>query len=546
MLKEKFSVFPLLIVIVLSLSYLLIGFVIVKDYGITADEPQDFGIGHKYLYFYQSGHLDFNDQLPKIANHPDFYNQFVKVHYPSLFPLANILSAASCTLFFEKLGWLKPIPAHHFIIVILTSLFMFALFILTRKRLGSTIAVLSVLFLITNPRFFGETLNNVKDVPALIFLSLTILFFNEWACAKKARYMYLGFLFWAFTLATKMDGVFVPLILLIWQLPRVFRLFLNGFRLRLRIVLHILLGIVLSFTSLIFFYPSLLPVSYPNWAEYSRGLLYFCGGFISYFFIAGLNKSISWNIYALSQIFYTMPVVTLFLFSFGLVYCFKKARKENTCSLLLIWFFLPVLRHSLPWASHYDGLRHFLYFLVPFSIIAALGLISLADYSVKFLKLSKSVSILILTSFFLIPNFYSLVNLHPYQNTYFNILIGGLKGAQKADFPYSCDYWFNSYQSAGAWLDRNAKNGARCYSFSASSILKYSLTRKDLELADSLPEDISKIISNSYIVVVAKKSKNKPFSISRAKLLSDIKSKYSVVYNIKRQGGEILSIYYKP
>ena len=126
MTKERFSLFLFLIIILLSLSYLFAGFLIVSDYGLTADEPQDFGIGHKYLYFYQSGHLDFNDRLPELANHPVFYNQFVKVHYPSLFPLANILSAVSCNLFFEKLGWLDPVAAHHFIIIILTSLFILA------------------------------------------------------------------------------------------------------------------------------------------------------------------------------------------------------------------------------------------------------------------------------------------------------------------------------------------------------------------------------------------------------------------------------------
>ena len=38
-------------------AYLVTAFVIVDDYGITWDEPADFGIGHKYLYWLSLIHI---------------------------------------------------------------------------------------------------------------------------------------------------------------------------------------------------------------------------------------------------------------------------------------------------------------------------------------------------------------------------------------------------------------------------------------------------------------------------------------------------------
>jgi len=422
---------------------------------------------------------------------------------------------------------------------------MFALFIFVRKRLGPTIAVLSVVLLITYPRFFGETFNNSKDVPSLIFFSLSVLAFSEWVFARKARYLYLGFLLWAFTLATKMDGVIVPIILLIWQLPHIIDLILRNSFVMFRTVLHLTLGVMLSFGTLLFLYPPFWPTCYSGKAEYLLSVYYFCGGLLQHVFQSGLNKDIGWNIYAPLQIFYTTPVLVLFLLIFGLASCFMKMRRNRIYALLLVWLFVPVLRQCLPRVNHYDGLRHFLHFVVPFSIIAAIGSVDLAGQCAKFLKIRRRTCIIMLTLCLLISNLYPLIITHPYQTTYFNSLIGGLNGAQEAGFPYSCDYWYNSYREAGAWLDNNAFHGAHCYSFIASHILKYNLSRADLELVDLSPQDISKIMPNSYIVVVAKKSKNKPFAPSRAKFLFDIRN-LKAVYSIKRQGGEIATIYYKP
>jgi hypothetical protein len=55
----------------------------------------------------------------------------------------------------------------------------------------------------------------------------------------------------------------------------------------------------------------------------------------------------------------------------------------------------------------------------------------------------------------------NLVRLHPYQMTYFNLLAGGLEGANER---YETDYWLLSYREAIEWLNARAEREGRALS----------------------------------------------------------------------------------
>jgi len=535
-LKNHSSINSLALLIILI--YLVMAFFIVKDYGITWDEPRNFGIGEKYLYFYHTGHLDFEDDKPVIKGHPNFYDRKVKERPYMLWPFANILSAITCYIFYQKINLFDPISAHHIIIPILTAIFLYILFLFVKRHWGNFIGLISILTLITYPRFFGHSFNNIKDVPETIFFSITIMLFAEWVLSHRMKYLYSAFICFGFALATKMDAILIPIILILWQIPFFYKYIVAGSLIKtIKTLFHIIAGLVVTSVVVLSFYPPLFP-----WQQDKASFLI---SICWYICTIGINPNTSWNLYAPVQIFYITPVVILVLFIYSLVWIFIRVHRNNLHLLLIIWVLFPILRHCLPYTNHYGGIRHFLVSIVPFAIIVSIGFDHLLNVCSKLIKIKKGLLATFICMLFLIPNLYSLISLHPYQTTYFNSLIGGLKGAQEKEFPYSSDYWLNSYRKAGEWLDKNAKNNSYYCAIPYDKIFKYYILRKDLKSV-SYEEILSDVPPNTYIVVIPKKWWFRMKYESKTDEILTLISKSEIVYRIERQGGEIITIYYNP
>jgi len=556
------------------LLYAVISCFIVTDYGMTTDEIGNFAIGEKYLYFYQTGHLDYQDDLPEIADHPYFYDAFAVRKEPyRIWPFANILSAVTCYIFFQRLRWLDPISAHHMIIPLLTAFFLYLLFVFVKRHWGAFTGFLSLGVLVTYPRFFGHTFNNIKDVPELIFFSAALILFAEWFLSKKIGYLYLGFAVWGLALATKMDAVFIAPILILWQLPMLCKAVRGGSSVSVRVLWHVVAGFMVTFVVVLALYPPILRLFIWSGGNNMSLAWEFITNIFIYVSRVGLDPKISWNLYAPLQIYSATPPVMIVLFIFGLVCAFRRVRADGTYLLLIIWVTLPIMRHCLPNANHYDGLRHFFVFVVPFAIIVSIGGRQiLAGFS----GLTKTVKILCSTCLVLlvlVPNLYALVSTHPYQTTYFNALVGGLKGAQAKKIPYSYDYWCNSYRKAAKWLEQNAKKDSYYFSYPEADLLRHHISRRDLKgvryyeilpkysyyfsspEADLLRHHISRkdlkrvkyydifpdVPSNTYAVVIPKHD----FRIYAFDKISSVTREMDVVHEIRSQGGEILTIYYQ-
>jgi hypothetical protein len=523
----------LLYALIVPVIYVFFSFYIINDYGITFDEPENFGIGHKYLYFYTTGHLNFKDELPKIEKHPNFYNKYVKENPYQHWPFANILSAVTCNIFYQKLNLLDPISAHHIIIPIITAMFLFVLFLFVSKYIDVFSAFLIVLAILTYPRFFGHSFNNIKDVPELIFFSLTILLFAEWYFTKNRNYLFATFICWGIALSTKIDAILVPVILLIWLSPYSYKYIFKNFSTIIKISYSFILGIFLSVIVILIFYPPLLPWAYANNKEFLINATEFLKNI--YIYVFGEKRTLnvygnnSWGLYPFIQIFYATPFVMLVLFVTGLVNVVSELRKNRMYLLLVIWLAVPILIHCLPGVINYDGIRHFIVFIVPFTIIMCVGINWILRKCTKINRILMKSFLCILV---FIPNFYCLVSYHPYQTTYFNVLVGGLEGAQSKNLFCNCDYWLNSYRKAGEWLDNNALENAYYYAYRNSYLLKYSVSRKDLcgifdERVLSVPPP------NTYIILVGNDT-----------ILSDSIDTFEIVYQLRRQGGKIVTIYY--
>ncbi len=125
-----------------------------------------------------------------------------------------------------------------------------------------------------------------------------------------------------------------------------------------------------------------------------------------------------------------------------------------TLSLMLVWFLLPLAYLLIRRPPLYDGMRHALFILPPVFMIAGLAFdFFLEKVSLRWLN---AVAILCLLS----PGIYAAIQLHPYEYTYFNSLVGGTRGVFRK---YETDYWLTCYKEAVQDLDRTTSQPIKLY-----------------------------------------------------------------------------------
>lgn len=529
-----------LFALLLALAYLAIGFFLVSDYGITIDEPQDFLLGHKYLYFYHTGQLNLQDDTPLIPYHPNFhhdFSNFVKDSPFVLFPFKNILSAMTCYVFFQLFDVMGAIPAHHAVIPLLVALLLYFLFVFVARNWGNFAALAATAALATYPRFFSDGLSNIKDASLVVFYSITIIFFAEYVMGKKVKYFYWACVFWAFTLGSKMNGLEIPAILLPWLLPGAYRSLKGGGRIETGFLPRALLGFSITCAIIVASYPPLLPWAYGSFSEFLSGAGRCIHDTLRDIVMIGYNPDISWNLYAFKQIFYVTPPVMLVFFLAGAVRVFREGNNKKLLLLLSVWMLFGPLRHCLPGANHYSGVKHFITFIVPFSVFCAFGAEYLAGlWQSWFPKSGKGRVRPAILALLLLPNIYALASYHPYQAVYYSELVGGIKGAQEKGISWSFEYTLNSYREAALWLNRNAVRDAHYLAVRNTPNLAFFITRPDL----SSNVDPGSLQDIYYISL-----ENDEFTNKAADVFDPVmKKSIRVAYRIERRGAVLLTIYF--
>ncbi|MBK8176688.1 MAG: glycosyltransferase family 39 protein [Rhodospirillales bacterium] len=104
---------------------------------------------------------------------------------------------------------------------------------------------------------------------------------------------------------------------------------------------------------------------------------------------------------------------------------------------------LPVLYAVVTEPALYNGLRHFLFVVTPMCVLAAAGL----DRMFTLIRRWRTVFGLALTLFAsaVVKDVWTMVALHPHEYVYYNLLVGGVSGANGR---YETDYWSNFTREA--------------------------------------------------------------------------------------------------
>ncbi|MFZ1041295.1 MAG: hypothetical protein WCA79_20475 [Anaerolineales bacterium] len=424
------------IIIILLAICVVIGLFIFRDYGFTWDEPLDYRYADALGYAYNpanwlSGHFDLNKSYGPMPNYhknrgpayfllarePVYLIEILRVHTDDAWHLVNFLTFLLGVYFLYKI----------------CERFM---------QFWAAFAI-SALFLF-QPSLWGHAFINPTDSPFLVFLTGSV---------------YLGFCMVDQLAESKGQPALKTFLQIL--LPAIFVGIATSIR-----VLGPLAGIFVGIyfltrqpTRQTFLWMALyaaisILVMLATWPYLWEGPF----GFIEAFqFMA--NNSIDsplvlfagqvYNVSALPRSY--LPFYLLFtltepvwpLFALGLVTAYLKLKNDfqklTQALLILIWFMIPLGYTVLLNPANYDGMRHFLFILPPIFIFAGFA------FDWLFEKIHRTWINSLLVVALLTPGIYGIIQLHPYEYTYYNSFIGGTGGVFRR---YETDYWLTCYKEA--------------------------------------------------------------------------------------------------
>jgi hypothetical protein len=497
----------------IAAAFLVAFFATINNYGITWDEPENFYTGARSLKFIETGDYEWLrfpresgfvsqlnwkatdgarytrelDAFRRASAHdfePGHQQRFVHRElafaYPFT-PVANTLAAFTDQIFDQWLGLLDPIAAHHAAIGLLWAVFIVAIYRFTRKLAGVVGATVTSAIIALTPRLWGPVHNNVKDLPEAAFFGLTLIAFHKGVTEDRPPWVLAGGALGGIAVATKLNGAFVFIAGLVWlllargSLPEVSK------RCRIAMWCAPLVSAFAFFISWPYLWAH--PVTRTTWAL-RYGLA-----------VARSVPSVRAG-YAIVYVIATTPLIVTALILIALGRLWRLSSSPGRPGLLLLlWALVPIARASVPGTGFYDGIRQFIEYLPAVAIVAGIGAKQATDLvgsyrrrtNRRFITLAPSwVVAVAIVAAALVPQVVADVRLHPYEDVFFNRLIGGPAGAHRR-LHWATDYWGNSYLRFVRWANRHLERGSTVVVPIAPFLTSYDGLRPDINVTQTLP-----------------------------------------------------------
>ena len=153
------------------------------------------------------------------------------------------------------------------------------------------------------------------------------------------------------------------------------------------------------------------------------------------------------------------PLIIVLFTLLGFLLPLGRAIKTRMIDLRVVVVYMallvPVALMIVLHATLYDGPRQFSFLIPVMILIAAYGFLSLCDLLLlrqQRLPRILLAALVITTSINYVFVIKDMSDLHPYEYTYFNALVGGVSGANGK---YDIDYWRICSKPAAQWLASN-------------------------------------------------------------------------------------------
>ena len=452
-----------------ALVFFLIGLFTINDYNFTSDSEYLYGTGEIYLKYGTQGHK-------VIQGYSDarYYG-----------PIGPISSALSYKMFNQKFG-LDFVTSRHVLIILIGAVGVFFTFMIGYDLSNTRTGLIAAFFLAAYPFFFAHSHNNISDIPLLAFFTFTVWCFLRAVNTGKKSYIILFPVLFGLAFDSKAQAGLLVLITVIW-LAALFlirkRAFIKLVNRNIPKLLYWIISPIIFFITVIVFHPWLWskPVDrFFQILEFFRhhthhGKYLYLGSI----YTAGIDMP--WH-YAFVQIFISTPVILLVFLLIGIYVSVKNSKKGNSMYILL-WFFVPLLFISIMSVTVYGGIRQLIFLLPALSLLGALGFnkfLDFVDIKLRIPHITKIVTIA-LVLLYLIP----VVSYYPYQNSYFNEIVGGANGAYET---MNLNNFNQGFKQNVAWLNSNADKDTTVV---IDSPIKFYKLRPDLMIVQGLPNYFS-------------------------------------------------------
>ncbi len=445
--------------------FLIFSFATISQYGMTWDEAAQHHIGKTTLDYIKG-------KVPQL--------QFLRedlVYYGPFFEMANQYFGGSL-YGSSRFGYVN---AFHVLIILTAALGIYFLFRLVPLMFDEKIAFYSAVFLVLFAQFASHSQYNSKDIPLFAGFLAVLFFLYSGATKRKFKCFIWAGLFFGLTLAIRLDAIIV--------LPVFFGAYICHIisgprRLLKNDIIYSLIFLSTSAITVFLAWPSL-------WRQpllFFRSLSYFLNhqwpGAVLYFGKEYLAANLPWH-YAPAYLLLTIPGLIIIFIIFGVISAIKDVKQKNNIlafSLVFFWIAGRLLMAMLPGAVRYDSIRHFLFIIPAFMILAALGFNWILQKMPRLAPPRRKTAKIIFVCAVFVWLFIEFSRAFPFGGSYFNEVARAALGP-RLEKKFDLEYWGSSYRQGINWLNENAQENSSFCAPIADHLIQFYPLRADLSFS---------------------------------------------------------------
>jgi len=533
---DKKKIIPALVVFFFFGAYILLGYLIYKDYGVSTDEPVDYLRGQIDFKRFRGGSLEqFQKDCSMMGDESICY-------YPPLFSMLLYRIAPygdNQPVMMRGSSWYGPsgntqsIYFHRHQVTFAFFAFSVFIFFLIGKKIFKDwkVGLLGALFLIISPRIFAQSFYNPKDIPflsAYVISIYTLLLFLE----KKNVFTAIlhGFAIGVVCCIRTPGLIIIPITFFFY----LFDLFLSKEKWKsyLKAGLFLFFSLIIAAELVFWFTPVLYTNPIANYIKAFNIMKQYPWNNYQLYMGQNIMGKVPWH-YSLVWFAISSPVFYLLLFLLGAAISIARTIKSRTRAhfralrdLYLVGAcgVLPIGAVILMKSTLYNGARQ-MYFVYP-----ALLLVSLFGFKCLIDKIrQKTIRWQLWMAIILVAGLaypvYFMARYHPYEYVYFNFLAGPRMSDIKENF--GLDTWGISVKNGLEYIARidpaQKINVQIVGNFSEGWLVLPKQDRQRLNITASQPPDY--IIDTYHRYPIEKVTQGK------------------VIYSIKVGDTDILTVY---
>jgi 4-amino-4-deoxy-L-arabinose transferase-like glycosyltransferase len=438
--KNRWKTGNVSISILLACVTAIILTVTAPDIGLTYDEPVYIQAAQSYTRWL--GMLARQPALALSAKTIDAYWTINHEHPP-------VEKIWSGLVLYVARYFLDSLTAYRFGTILLVALLVALIYLMISDTYGKAAGLFASAALICMPRFFFHAHLAALDVPVAVgSFALTFLFWKT-VDRKSWAWGLLWGVVWGLTVATKVNGVFTLLALVVW-----FLIFRRTWFVVIRLVL---MGFVAVLTFFLV-WPWLYFQTWTRVMEFINFQMYH--PIIGQWYLGQYYLLPPWH-YVFVILWAVVPLTVMALFLTGIMRAGNGKRDGGLVWLLIISAFISISPFIFGRTVLYNGERLFMPVFPFLAALAGVGFGWLVTGMEKLLKRAKHPRLTIPIAFIiglalLTPQVVSMLELYPHLLSYYSESVGGLPGATRLGLETT--YWDETFAAAIPYINAHAQS----------------------------------------------------------------------------------------